>query len=169
MPAPIKYHIPDTAWIMSRPWNGLKVVSTFSGCGGSCLGYRWAGCKVVWANEFLPAAQDSYRANFRDTFLDCHDIREVKAMQILMRTGLRQGELDLFDGSPPCQAFSMAGKREKGWGKEKTYEHGAKQCNEKMFDEYNFGHKNSCRQQCLSDNPAKQVFSLQVSFNSMFF
>jgi DNA (cytosine-5)-methyltransferase 1 len=130
------YRIPDTAWIMSRPWNGLKVVSTFSGCGGSCLGYRWAGYKVVWANEFLPAAQESYKANFKDTYLDCRNIRNVTAMSILLRTGLKQGELGLFDGSPPCQAFSMAGKREKGWGKEKTYEHGVKQCNEKMFDEY---------------------------------
>ena len=46
------------------------------------------------------------------------------------------GELDLFDGSPPCQAFSTAGTREKGWGTNKTYEHGAQQCNETLFDEY---------------------------------
>ena len=52
------------------------------------------------------------------------------------RIGIKKGELDLFDGSPPCQAFSTAGKRAKGWGKAKTYEHGAKQCNERLFDEY---------------------------------
>ena len=30
----------------------------------------------------------------------------------------------------------MAGHREKGWGQKKTYEHGAQQCNETLFDEY---------------------------------
>jgi site-specific DNA-cytosine methylase len=30
----------------------------------------------------------------------------------------------------------MAGHREKGWGQKKTYEHGAQQCNEKLFDEF---------------------------------
>jgi DNA (cytosine-5)-methyltransferase 1 len=123
--------------IRALPWNGFKVVSTFSGCGGSCLGYRMAGFKIIWANEFVPAAQDSYRANMEsDCILDPRDIRTVTAAEILAATGLKQGELDLFDGSPPCQAFSTAGKREKGWGKAKTYEHGAKQCNERLFDEY---------------------------------
>jgi DNA (cytosine-5)-methyltransferase 1 len=34
-------------------WNGYNVVSTFSGGGGSCLGYRMAGYNVIWANEFV--------------------------------------------------------------------------------------------------------------------
>lgn len=131
------YRVPTMQEIREIPWNGLKVASTFSGCGGSCTGYRMAGYKVVWANEFVPAAQASYKANAaEDCYLDCRDIRDVKPEEILSRIGIRQGELDLFDGSPPCQAFSTAGKRDKGWGKNKTYEHGAKQQNEKLFDEY---------------------------------
>jgi DNA (cytosine-5)-methyltransferase 1 len=131
------YRVPSMAEINALPWNGLKVASTFSGAGGSCLGYRMAGFRVVWANEFVPAAQDSYRANAApDCVLDCRDIRTVRPEEILAATGLAVGELDLFDGSPPCQAFSTAGKREKGWGKAKVYEHGASQCNETLFDEY---------------------------------
>lgn len=131
------YRVPDMEEIRALPWNGFKVTSTFSGCGGSCTGYRMAGFKVVWANEFVPAAQASYKANAADDcYLDCRDIRKVQPQEILDQCGLKQGELDLFDGSPPCQAFSTAGKREKGWGKAKTYEHGAKQCNEQLFDEY---------------------------------
>ena len=96
-----------------------------------------AGFRVVWANEFVPAAQDSYRANMsRGCILDTRDIKTVTAGEIFAATGLKPGELDLFDGSPPCQAFSTAGKREKGWGKKKTYEHGAQQCNETLFGEY---------------------------------
>jgi len=131
------YSVPSMAEIEAIPRNGFRVASTFSGCGGSCLGYRMAGYRVVWANEFVPAAQASYRANKTEhCFLDCRDIKQVTADEILEQTGLKAGELDLFDGSPPCQAFSTAGKREKGWGKAKSYEHGAKQCNEQLFDEY---------------------------------
>jgi C-5 cytosine-specific DNA methylase len=54
------YRVPSMIEVAALPWNGFKVASTFSGCGGSCLGYRMAGFKVVWANEFVPAAQESY-------------------------------------------------------------------------------------------------------------
>jgi DNA (cytosine-5)-methyltransferase 1 len=131
------YRVPLMSEIVDLPWNGLKVASTFSGAGGSCTGYRMAGFKVVWANEFVPAAQASYKANAAaDCFLDCRDIKLVTADDIFAATGLEQGELDLFDGSPPCQAFSTAGKREKGWGTAKKYEHGASQCNETLFSQY---------------------------------
>jgi len=131
------YNVPSMAEIAALPWNGFKVASTFSGAGGSCLGYRMAGFKVVWANEFVPMAQESYKANAApDCVLDGRDIKHIQPHDILAATGLKVGELDLFDGSPPCQAFSTAGKREKGWGKEKTYEHGATQKNETLFDEY---------------------------------
>lgn len=131
------YAVPTMEQIRAIPWNGLTVASTFSGCGGSCTGYRMAGYRVVWANEFVPAAQDSYKANADPScHLDRRDIKLVHASDVLAVTGLKSGELDLFDGSPPCQAFSTAGKREKGWGKEKSYEHGASQCNETLFSEY---------------------------------
>jgi DNA (cytosine-5)-methyltransferase 1 len=131
------YCVPSMEEIKSITPNGYKVASTFSGAGGSCTGYRMAGYRVVWANEFVPAAQNSYKANAApDSILDGRDVKTVTAADILTATGLQKGELDLFDGSPPCQAFSTAGKREKGWGKDKQYEHGARQKNEELFTEY---------------------------------
>jgi len=121
--------------IAALPKNGLKVASTFSGCGGSSLGYKMAGFDVVYANEFIPAAQDSYAANFPSTFLDKRDIREVKPEDILKATGLRKGELDILDGSPPCAAFSTAGSREKGWGEIRKYSD-TKQRVDDLFFEY---------------------------------
>lgn len=115
------YSVPSMAEIEAIPWNGYKVVSTFSGAGGSCLGYRMAGYKVVWANEFVKAAAETYRANHPQTILDTRDIRTVKPEDILRATGLEVGGIDLFDGSPPCAAFSTVGIREKGWGKVKAY------------------------------------------------
>lgn len=131
------YRIPTMAEVAAVPWNGYTVASTFSGCGGSCTGYRMAGFRVVWANEFVPIAQESYKANADPhCHLDGRDIKLVTAADIFKATGLKEGELDLFDGSPPCQAFSTAGQREKGWGKGNHYEHGAVQCNETLFDQY---------------------------------
>jgi DNA (cytosine-5)-methyltransferase 1 len=124
------------AEIAAIPLNGYRVASTFSGCGGSSLGYRMAGFKVVWANEFIAPAQAVYQANFPDTLLDQRDIRAIAPSDILDATGLQAGELDLLDGSPPCASFSMAGKRHKGWGEVKNYSDGRKQRTEDLFFEY---------------------------------
>jgi DNA (cytosine-5)-methyltransferase 1 len=80
-----------------------------------------AGFRVVWASEFIPAAAEVYKANHPDSILDTRDIHDVTAEEILKATGLKQGEIDLFDGSPPCASFSTAGKRHKGWGKVRSY------------------------------------------------
>lgn len=115
------YHVPSMTDIARVPHNGYKAISTFSGCGGSALGYKMAGFRVLWASEFIPAAQETYRANHKDTILDVRDIRQVKPEDILEAVHMRRGELDLLDGSPPCASFSIAGKREQGWGKVKAY------------------------------------------------
>jgi DNA (cytosine-5)-methyltransferase 1 len=120
-PSKPPYRVPSMAEIKAIPWNGFKVVSTFSGCGGSCLGYRMAGFKVVWASEFVPAAQEVYRLNHPSSILDTRDIRKVQPAEILKAINLRIGEIDLLDGSPPCASFSTAGKRSEGWGKVKAY------------------------------------------------
>lgn len=129
------YAVPSMSEIAALPWNGYNVVSTFSGAGGSCLGYRMAGYKVLWANEFIPAAQDTYKANHPDSILDKRDIRTVKGDDILQAIGLGVGEVDIFDGSPPCASFSTAGKREAGWGKVKAYSD-TKQRTDDLFFEY---------------------------------
>lgn len=130
-----KYKVPSMKEIFELPWNGFNVVSTFSGGGGSCLGYEMAGYHVVWANEFIPEAQNTYRKNHKNTFLNTKDIRQVTAEDIFNETGLKKGEIDLFDGSPPCCAFSTAGSREDGWGKVREYSD-SKQRVDDLFFEY---------------------------------
>ena len=41
------YAVPSMATITTLPDNGYRVISTFSGCGGSCLGYRMAGFRIL--------------------------------------------------------------------------------------------------------------------------
>lgn len=93
----------------------FTVVSTFAGMGGSSLGYRLAGGKVLVINEFVDAAINTYLANFPDTKVLRGDIKQFSGQDFLDAANLKAGELDLFDGSPPCSAFSVAGKVSKGW------------------------------------------------------
>ncbi len=113
------YRVPLMTEINELPPNGLTVVSTFSGCGGSCLGFKLAGFRVLWANEFVPAAQDTYRANHPDTFLCADDVRTVTAASI--REVIGDVDVDVLEGSPPCASFSTAGKQQRGWGQVRKY------------------------------------------------
>jgi DNA (cytosine-5)-methyltransferase 1 len=99
----------------------FKVVSLFAGGGGSSTGYRLAGGEVLAINEFIEAAQDAYERNYPTTHIFREDVRQLTGEMILNEVGLKKGELDILDGSPPCASFSTAGKREKGWGIEKKY------------------------------------------------
>jgi DNA (cytosine-5)-methyltransferase 1 len=89
----------------------MNVVSTFAGCGGSSTGYKMAGCEVVACVEWDAHAVECYRANHPSTQVFQDDIANVTGEMLLNATGLDVGELDILDGSPPCQGFSTAGKR----------------------------------------------------------
>lgn len=101
--------------------NGYKVVSTFTGAGGSCLGLKLAGFNILYAIEFIPEAQKTYLANHKNTYLDKRDIRQIKGYEILNRINLKKGELDLLEGSPPCSAFSRMGEGSNSWNCQKKY------------------------------------------------
>ncbi len=90
----------------------FNVVSTFAGCGGSSTGYKLAGGKVLAAIEWEEDAVKTYRMNHHGTTVLHRDIASVSADELLALVGLKAGGLDIFDGSPPCQGFSTAGKRE---------------------------------------------------------
>lgn len=91
----------------------FTVISTFSGCGGSSLGYKRAGGAVRLAVEWDDHAVETYRLNHPGTPVFHGDIASLSVEDALRLSGLRPGELDIFDGSPPCQGFSTAkGKRD---------------------------------------------------------
>ena len=128
------YRVPTMEEIAALPDNGLKVVSTFSGCGGSCLGYRMAGYRIAMACEFIPEAVKTYQANNPSTPVDTRDIRKVQPEEILEAIGLKRGELDLMEGSPPCASFSTAGKRERHWGQAKKYSDTVQRTDDLFFE-----------------------------------
>ena len=131
------YRVPTMGEIRGCPPSGYRVVSTFSGAGGSCLGWRMAGFRVVWASEFIGAAAATYRANAdSSTLLDTRDVREISAADVLDATGLAAGELDVLEGSPPCSPFSTSGKRQHSWNHAEHYSSGIRQRSDDLFWEY---------------------------------
>ena len=62
--------------------------------------------------DFDRLAAESFRANFPDVPVWEKDIAFLSGKEILDFCGLEAGELDVLDGSPPCQGFSTAGKRD---------------------------------------------------------
>lgn len=134
-------------WVQSMadraaiPRNGLTAVSTFSGSGGSSLGLKTAGFTIPYAVEFTPQGAATYRANHPGTYVDQRDVRTIQPGEILDHVGMKAGELDLFEGSPPCSSFSLAGVRagsafEDRVGKVKPYSEGIKQRTDDLFDEW---------------------------------
>lgn len=88
------------------------VISTFAGCGGSSLGYKWAGFRELLAIDFDDNAVETFKLNFPEVHCWKRDIKTVTGKEILEFCKLKPGQLDVLDGSPPCQGFSTAGKRQ---------------------------------------------------------
>ncbi|MDO4797207.1 MAG: DNA cytosine methyltransferase [Coriobacteriales bacterium] len=86
----------------------MRVVDLFSGCGGMSLGFENAGFDVVAAFDNWKPAVDIYRANFR------HPIYEKDLMDSDVSTIVRDASPELIMGGPPCQDYSIAGKRQQG-------------------------------------------------------
>lgn len=104
----------DACWqehLQPRDENAPTVVSTFAGAGGSSLGYSMAGYRELLAVEWDDNAVETFRLNFPDVPVYHGDIAKCSVEWVLEKTGLQPGELDILDGSPPCQGFSTAGKR----------------------------------------------------------
>lgn len=90
------------------------VISTFAGCGGSSLGYSMAGFRELLAVEWDDNAVETFKLNFPDVPVYHGDIAKLSVEECLRLAGIEPGQLDVLDGSPPCQGFSTAGKRELG-------------------------------------------------------
>ena len=97
--------------LRERDINAPTVISTFAGCGGSSLGYSMAGFRELLAIEWDDNAVQTFKLNFPEVLVYHGDIAKISIDQIIEMTKLKQYELDVLDGSPPCQGFSTAGKR----------------------------------------------------------
>lgn len=85
------------------------------------MGYKLAGYEHLGGVEIDPKIADVYRENHKPKYLYVEDIRLFNKRNDL---SAELFSLDLLDGSPPCSTFSMAGSREKAWGKKKQFREG---------------------------------------------
>jgi DNA (cytosine-5)-methyltransferase 1 len=83
----------------------MKVLDLFCGCGGMSQGLKEAGLDVIMGIDHWDKATESYQANQKHRTL-CADLRQVDPASLELQ------EVDIIVGGPPCQGFSMAGKRE---------------------------------------------------------
>lgn len=105
-----------------------KVMSCFCCGGGSSFGYKLAGYDVVACNEIDPKVMKMYLKNHDVKYAFNCDIREL-ITNINMGGHIMKEELhnlDILDASFPCSVFSIAGDRQKAWGKEKVFREGQK-------------------------------------------
>ena len=110
------------------------VFSCFACGGGSSMGYKLAGFDVIGCNEIDKRMMDIYIKNHNPKFAFLEPIQTFKD-----RTDLPTElfNLDILDGSPPCSTFSMAGSREKAWGKMKKFREGqAEQILDTLFFDF---------------------------------
>ena len=110
------------------------VFSCFACGGGSTMGYKLAGFDVVGMNEIDTKMAECYTTNHNPKYSYIEDIRTFKDRADLPK---ELYNLDILDGSPPCSSFSMAGNREKDWGKEKKFREGqAEQVLDTLFFDF---------------------------------
>lgn len=103
--------------------NGYKVFSCFHCGGGSTMGYKLSGFDVLGGVEIDPQMMAIYKANHnpKHSFLmGVQDFNKIPREDLPAELF----DLDILDGSPPCSSFSMAGSREKAWGKNKKFREG---------------------------------------------
>lgn len=98
-----------------------RVFGTFLCGGGSTMGYKLAGFDHLGGVEIDPRIASIYAANHHPRHLFVEDLRIFNRRNDLPA---ELHDIDILDGSPPCSTFSLAGQREKAWGRKKTFREG---------------------------------------------
>lgn len=89
----------------------LNVVDLFCGCGGFSKGFEEAGFKICFGIDMWKDATITYQKNFPEAAVLNEDITKVSGKDILEGSRLNANEVDVIIGGPPCQGFSVSGKR----------------------------------------------------------
>lgn len=88
----------------------LTVLDLFSGAGGLALGFRSAGFITIAGIDNDPSSLETFAKNFPDARAICEDLSLISPELAKFVRGLRS-KVDVIVGGPPCQGFSIAGKR----------------------------------------------------------
>lgn len=87
----------------------IKIIDLFSGCGGLSFGFEMSGCDVLLGIDNWSDALDSFKKNHKNSEILCRDIFKITTKEI--KEKIKNQKIDVVVGGPPCQGFSLAGKR----------------------------------------------------------
>lgn len=97
---------------MTKRDNRPSVIDLFSGVGGLSLGAARAGFRVAASAELDPIASKSHADNFPNTKHIERDVGKLSGEDLLEASGVAKGKLAGLIGGPPCQGFSLIGRRD---------------------------------------------------------
>lgn len=85
----------------------LLSIDLFAGAGGLSCGLQKSGFHPILANELVPQYAETYQLNHKDTKVIVGDVRLICELDLKKQLGVKEGEVDLVAGGPPCQGFSI--------------------------------------------------------------
>ena len=89
----------------------LNVIDLFCGCGGMSKGLNDAGLNIIAGIDIWDKAIDNYKKNFHHQAI-CEDLTKLSPDNFNLLYNKSNKVIDLIVGGPPCQGFSIAGKRD---------------------------------------------------------
>lgn len=89
----------------------FNCISLFSGGGGLDLGAHFAGFKTLLVSDIIPAYTETIKANLPHVSVYNDDAMDLSAEKI-RALARADTDIDLIIAGPPCQAFSIMGKRQ---------------------------------------------------------
>ncbi|TCO72141.1 DNA cytosine methyltransferase [Marinisporobacter balticus] len=93
---------------MSDKYN---LIDLFCGCGGFSKGFEQAGFNIKLGLDSWKDATKTYEYNFPDSIVVNDDITNITGKSLLDLMDLNNDSIDVIIGGPPCQGFSVSGKR----------------------------------------------------------
>ena len=99
----------------------LKIVDLFAGAGGLSFGFQMAGSQLIGAIDYDKDCSLTYLKNHPNSKFLTKKIESVDTDDIQKLIG--KNKIDIVIGGPPCQGFSISGKRISSDPRNQLYQH----------------------------------------------
>lgn len=96
--------------VINKVESKLSFIDLFSGAGGIGIGYEQAGYQHVLSADFDPGVAKTFRHNHKNVPFIEGDLSDESIFESVKNV-VGNKEIDVIVGGPPCQGFSMFGKR----------------------------------------------------------
>jgi DNA (cytosine-5)-methyltransferase 1 len=120
----------ENKFLKKNKSNKLNVVDLFSGAGGISIGFKNAGFNIILDADFDSAVAKTHKKNFPNIPFIHGDLSDLVIEKEVIKT-VGNKKVDIIVGGPPCQGFSMFGKRR--FVKTKDYDPHTDQRNKLVF------------------------------------